>query len=78
MNLPDTYRKIRSYSLEQVSYLNTEDFVAQPVEFVSPPKWNLAHTTWFFEEFVLKLYDKNYKVFTFFINIIKNQLFLSF
>lgn len=70
MNLPEIYRKIRNYSAEQVSYLKTEDFVSQPVEFVSPPKWNLAHTTWFFEEFVLKPGIKNYKVFN------KNYSFL--
>lgn len=63
MNLPEVYRKIRDYSTEQVSYLKTEDFVSQPVEFVSPPKWNLAHTSWFFEEFVLKPTISNYKVF---------------
>ncbi|XLS29919.1 ergothioneine biosynthesis protein EgtB [Flavobacteriaceae bacterium M23B6Z8] len=41
--------------------LETEDYVVQPVVDVSPPKWHLGHTTWFFEEFVLKKFDKSYK-----------------
>lgn len=33
--------------------LQTEDYVVQPIVDVSPPKWHLGHTTWFFEEFLL-------------------------
>ena len=43
--------------------LEIEDYVVQPVENVSPPKWHLGHTTWFFEEFVLKEYQKDYQLF---------------
>jgi ergothioneine biosynthesis protein EgtB len=43
--------------------LTIEDHVVQPEEFVSPPKWHLGHTTWFFETFILKNYGKNYKSF---------------
>ncbi|WP_121667897.1 ergothioneine biosynthesis protein EgtB [Mesonia aquimarina] len=43
--------------------LSTEDYVVQPVEFVSPPKWHLGHTTWFFEEFILKNHKSNYELF---------------
>lgn len=45
------------------SYLEIEDYVVQPVVDVSPPKWHLGHTTWFFEEFVLKKYQENYQLF---------------
>ena len=41
--------------------LHIEDYVVQPVIDVSPPKWHLAHTTWFFETFVLKPYSPNYQ-----------------
>ena len=43
--------------------LKTEDYVVQPVIYVSPPKWHLGHTTWFFEEFLLKKYQKDYTIF---------------
>ncbi|WP_299699982.1 ergothioneine biosynthesis protein EgtB [uncultured Pontibacter sp.] len=43
--------------------LEPEDTVVQPMVDVSPPKWHMAHTTWFFEQFVLQPYLKNYKVF---------------
>ena len=43
--------------------LEIEDYVVQPIADVSPPKWHLGHTTWFFEEFILKPHSKEYKIF---------------
>ncbi|MFL0095848.1 ergothioneine biosynthesis protein EgtB [Tenacibaculum maritimum] len=43
--------------------LKNEDYSVQPVVDVSPPKWHLAHTTWFFEQFILVKYLPNYKVY---------------
>jgi ergothioneine biosynthesis protein EgtB len=43
--------------------LEIEDYVVQPIVDVSPPKWHLGHTTWFFEEFILKPHAENYKIF---------------
>ena len=45
------------------SFLATEDYVVQPIVDVSPPKWHLGHTTWFFEEFILKKYQAHYREF---------------
>ncbi len=44
---------VRALTESICSSLVPEDTVVQPTEFVSPPKWHLAHTTWFFEQFVL-------------------------
>ena len=57
------YKSVRDYTREICAPLQTEDYVPQPVPFVSPPKWHLAHTTWFFEEFVLKPDGENYSEF---------------
>ena len=63
MSLLDTYNHIRKRTEEICNPLNTEDYIPQPVNFVSPPKWHLAHTSWFFEEFILKKHLPDYKVF---------------
>ncbi len=57
------FTKVRDYSENLCKPLQIEDYIPQPVPFISPPKWHLAHTTWFFEEFVLKLYQPNYKIY---------------
>jgi ergothioneine biosynthesis protein EgtB len=56
----DRYSTIRKYTEYICEPLATEDYVVQPAEHVSPPKWHLAHTTWFFEEFILIRHYKNY------------------
>lgn len=53
MLLKEKYKEIRAYSEKLTKSLEIEDFVVQPAGFVSPPKWNLGHTSWFFEEFIL-------------------------
>lgn len=57
------YNSVRKYSEHQCQPLVTEDYIPQPVVYISPPKWHLGHTTWFFEEFILKSQYKGYKVF---------------
>ncbi len=51
------YRKVRQASLDMCSPLSTEDYQVQPSEEVSPPKWNLGHTSWFFWHFILSRHD---------------------
>jgi ergothioneine biosynthesis protein EgtB len=61
--LAEQYPIVRNYSEKLCEPLETEDYVPQPVAFVSPPKWHLAHSTWFFETFILQTYKPGYKVF---------------
>jgi ergothioneine biosynthesis protein EgtB len=44
--------------------LTVEDYSVQPNADVSPPKWHLAHSTWFFEQFVLRDFDSTYRVYS--------------
>jgi ergothioneine biosynthesis protein EgtB len=63
MSLIEKYQQVRKRSTDICANLETEDYVVQPVVDVSPPKWHLGHTTWFWEEFVLKPNDENYEQF---------------
>jgi len=54
LNAKARYRAVRERTAARCAPLCVEDHVVQPAEFVSPPKWHLAHTTWFFEQFILK------------------------
>jgi ergothioneine biosynthesis protein EgtB len=62
-NIREEYNSIRKHSESICEPLEPEDYVPQPVPFVSPPKWHLAHSTWFFETFVLNQFKPDYKVF---------------
>src|SRR5687768_9410203 len=57
------YKEIRKRTEAICAPLSIEDYVVQPVVDVSPPKWHLGHSTWFFETFILKKYLKGYKEF---------------
>ncbi|MEJ8801884.1 ergothioneine biosynthesis protein EgtB [Pontibacter sp. H249] len=66
---PDTkdivllYQQIRSQTETICQPLEPEDTVVQPMVDVSPPKWHMAHTSWFFETFLLKPHLPGYKEF---------------
>lgn len=62
-SLLDLFIETRKATERICSPLEIEDYVVQPVVDVSPPKWHLGHTTWFFEEFVLKKFSENYQQF---------------
>lgn len=62
-SLLDFFLETRKHSEHLCRPLETEDYVVQPVVDVSPPKWHLGHTTWFFEEFILKPHAADYMVF---------------
>ncbi|MEP6901623.1 MAG: ergothioneine biosynthesis protein EgtB [Actinomycetota bacterium] len=62
-DLRQYFTEVRTDTEELCAPLEIEDYIPQPTVDVSPPKWNIAHTTWFFEEMILKKYAENYKVF---------------
>lgn len=53
-NLAIIFQKTQEKTEELCQPLLIEDYVIQSIMDVSPPKWHLAHTAWFFEEFLLK------------------------
>lgn len=59
----DVYNRVRARTEQLCEPLETEDYIPQSIVDVSPAKWNIAHTTWFFEEMILKKFANNYKVF---------------
>lgn len=61
--LQESYNIIRSQTIDICKPLNDEDYLIQAIDEASPPKWHLAHTTWFFENFILQKYSENYKTF---------------
>jgi len=63
MSLADHFQQIRLYTESLCSPLSIEDYLPQLVDYTSPPKWHLAHTTWFFEEMILKKYSDDYQEF---------------
>lgn len=77
MTLPERYRQVRKRSTDICANLETEDYVVQPVVDVSPPKWHLGHTTWFWEAIVLKQYEKNYEEFNPNYNYVFNSYYES-
>src|SRR5688500_18152988 len=56
----DLYQHVRARTLEIVAPLEIEDYVIQTAEFMSPPRWHIGHTSWFFET-VLRKYQTGYK-----------------
>lgn len=61
--LRQQYRKVRALSEKICAPLVIEDYQTQAVVETSPPKWHLAHVTWFFETFLLRANLKGYQPF---------------
>ncbi len=62
-SLADLYRSVRARTLQIVAPLEIEDYVIQTAEFMSPPRWHIGHTSWFFET-VLQKFQPGYKTYS--------------
>jgi ergothioneine biosynthesis protein EgtB len=63
MNIIDLYKRVRARTMDIVAPLEIEDYVIQTAEFMSPPRWHIGHTSWFFET-VLQANKPGYKVYS--------------
>jgi ergothioneine biosynthesis protein EgtB len=55
------FHRVRNFTTALCANLEPEDYVVQSMPDVSPTKWHLAHTTWFFETFILKKWLPEYR-----------------
>lgn len=60
-SLARRYQAVRAQTERLCRPLETEDYVVSSMPDVSPTKWHLAHTSWFFETFVLAQFDPGYR-----------------
>jgi ergothioneine biosynthesis protein EgtB len=59
----DLFRDTRSRTMQIVDPLETEDYVIQTAPYMSPPRWHIGHTSWFFE-LLLKDHLPGYKIYS--------------
>lgn len=62
-NLLNHFKQVRSASVDFCSTLSAEDLLLQGAPFASPAKWHIAHTSWFFETFLLQPFANSYQCF---------------
>ncbi|MCG8074465.1 MAG: ergothioneine biosynthesis protein EgtB [Candidatus Thiodiazotropha taylori] len=62
--LINRFHEVRRYTETLCRPLQTDDYQIQSIVQTSPPKWHIAHVTWFFEAFVLPHFDPAYKPFS--------------
>ncbi len=62
-SIVDLYQQVRARTMEIVAPLEIEDYVIQTADFMSPPRWHIGHTSWFFET-VLQAHKPGYRVYS--------------
>jgi ergothioneine biosynthesis protein EgtB len=75
--LIEQYLSVRQLTTDICQSLEKEDLSVQPIADVSPPKWHLAHTTWFFEELLLVPYLQGFKKFNQQYSLLFNSYYKS-
>src|SRR5215217_5734067 len=63
VSIADLYTQVRARTMEIVAPLEIEDYVIQTADFMSPPRWHIGHTSWFFET-VLQAHKPGYRVYS--------------
>lgn len=71
------FLKARAATLDLCASLCAEDYVVQSMPDVSPTKWHLAHTAWFFEHFILEPHLPGYAVFDPAFNYLFNSYYYT-
>ena len=59
----ELFKQVRQQTMQIVAPLEIEDYVIQTAEFMSPPRWHIGHTSWFFET-LLQTYQTGYQVYS--------------
>src|SRR5438128_10176213 len=62
-SMVELYQSVRARTMEIVAPLEIEDYVIQTAEFMSPPRWHIGHTSWFFET-VLQKFQPGYRTYS--------------
>src|SRR3954453_17878030 len=63
VSIAELYKQVRARTMQIVAPLEIEDYVIQTADFMSPPRWHIGHTSWFFET-LLQAYQRNYQVYS--------------
>src|ERR1700753_2893557 len=72
-----SYRAVRGETERRAALLSAEDQVVQSMPDASPTKWHRAHVTWFFEQFLLRPFAKEYRPFDDRFGYLYNSYYVS-